>query len=290
MSRGGRSVLVTGANSGIGRATALELARAGYDVIGSARDREKATALQRAATAKGLAVRTVLGDVADPEDCARMVEETVALTGGGPWALVNNAGYAQGGAVEDVEDDAVRAQLEVNLVAPARLARLVLPHMRAAGGGGIVNISSLAGRVSSPLVGWYAASKHGLEAVTDALRIEVETMGVRVVLVEPGGFGTGIWDGARLPAHASHPTYAAGYDRARSATGRGGTLLPDPIWVARVVRIALVSPVPLARYLVGVDAVGGVLGQKLLPTALTDQLKGLAAGLRRWPLAGGRHP
>jgi len=279
-----RSVLVTGANSGIGRATAFELARAGYDVVGTARSADKAAGLRDEASAAGLTVRTVLGDVSDAEDCARMVAETEVLTDGGPWALVNNAGYAQAGAIEDVDDAAARAQLEVNLIAPVRLARLVLPGMRRAGGGRIVNISSLAGRVSSPMAGWYAASKHGLEAASDALRIELDSSGIRVILIEPGGFGTGIWGDAKVPAEPADPSYAAAYARTQQATGRLGTLFPDPVWVGRVVRVALASPLPLARYLVGVDAVGSVLGEKLLPTRVTDYVKGLAAGLRRLPL------
>ena len=107
--------------------------------------------------------------------------EIAGMTGGGPWAVVNNAGYAQSGAVEDVSDEQVRAQLETNVVAPMRIARLVLPAMKSRGEGRIVNISSVAGRTSQPLMGWYCASKHALEAVTDALRMEVEPDGVRVV-------------------------------------------------------------------------------------------------------------
>src|SRR5439155_23686294 len=122
------------------------------------------------------------------DSCARAVEEVGAL-----HALVNNAGFAQSGAVEDVSSDLVRKQLETNVVAPMRLARLVLPGMRERGEGRIVNISSIAGRLSIPLMGWYAASKHALEAVTDALRVEVEADGVRVALVEPGMFATQVW-------------------------------------------------------------------------------------------------
>ncbi len=103
--------------------------------------------------------------------------------------MVNNAGFAQAGAVEDVTPEQARYRLEVNLVAPARIAQLVLPGMRARGDGRIVNVSSIAGLVSTPLMGWYGASKHGIEALSDALRVEVAPFGVKVVLVEPGGFG-----------------------------------------------------------------------------------------------------
>ncbi|HET6816160.1 MAG TPA: SDR family oxidoreductase [Mycobacteriales bacterium] len=281
----GQTVVVTGANSGIGLATALELATAGYDVIGTARSQDKADVLHEAATDRDLRVRTVLLDVADAESTAKGFAEIAAMTDGGPWAVVNNAGLAQAGAVEDVDDDAVRYQLEVNLVAPARIARLVLPAMRERGDGRIVNISSIAGRMSLPLMGWYCASKHGLEAMTDALRMEVAPYGVKVSLVEPGSFGTGIWEGARYPESASTDNYAGAYDRAKRATTSGTRVMPDPVWVARTVRLALGTPVPLARYLIGADAVGGVLVERLVPTAVSDVVKGMVTGVRRLPFS-----
>jgi NAD(P)-dependent dehydrogenase (short-subunit alcohol dehydrogenase family) len=280
----GRTVVVTGANSGIGLATAVELAAAGYDVIGTARSPDKADVLRDAAAERDLQVRTVLLDVADAESTAKGFAEIDAITDGGPWAVVNNAGLAQAGAVEDVDDDDVRYQLEVNLVAPARIARLVLPGMRRRGDGRIVNISSIAGRMSLPLMGWYCASKHGLEAMTDALRMEVAQYGVKVSLVEPGSFGTGIWEGASYPDDPGTPEYATAYERARRTTVSGARVMPDPVWVARTVRLALQSPIPLARYLIGADAVGGVLAERLVPTALTDMVKGVVTGVRRLPL------
>jgi NAD(P)-dependent dehydrogenase (short-subunit alcohol dehydrogenase family) len=282
----GRTVVVTGANSGIGLATAVELAAAGYDVIGTARSPDKAEVLHDAAAERDLQVRTVLLDVADAESTAKGFAEIDAITDGGPWAVVNNAGLAQAGAVEDVDDDDVRYQLEVNLVAPARIARLVLPGMRRRGDGRIVNISSIAGRMSLPLMGWYCASKHGLEAMTDALRMEVAPYGVKVSLVEPGSFGTGIWEGARYPGTACTESYAGAYDRARRTTVTGAGIMPDPVWVARTVRLALGTPVPLARYLIGADAVGGVLVERLVPTAISDLVKGLVTGVRRLPFSG----
>jgi NAD(P)-dependent dehydrogenase (short-subunit alcohol dehydrogenase family) len=242
--------------------------------------------LRDAAAERDLQVRTVLLDVADAESTAKGFAEIDAITDGGPWAVVNNAGLAQAGAVEDVDDDDVRYQLEVNLVAPARIARLVLPGMRRRGDGRIVNISSIAGRMSLPLMGWYCASKHGLEAMTDALRMEVAPYGVKVSLVEPGSFGTGIWEGARYPETASTESYAGAYDRARRTTVTGAGIMPDPVWVARTVRLALGTPVPLARYLIGADAVGGVLVERLVPTAISDMVKGLVTGVRRLPFSG----
>jgi NAD(P)-dependent dehydrogenase (short-subunit alcohol dehydrogenase family) len=278
-----KSVVVTGANGGIGLATAVELARAGYDVIGTARSEAKASDLRRAADAAEVPVRTALLDVADADSTEAGFAQIAEMTGGGPWALVNNAGFAQAGAIEDVSDEAARYQLEVNVVAPARIARLVLPAMRERHDGRIVNVSSIAGRLTTPLLGWYCASKHALEALSDALRIEVGDYGVRVVLVEPGAFGTGIWAGARYPDEPRTPEYAAAYERGRTATTRGSLLMPDPKWVAWTIRVALASPVPLARYLVGMDAYGGVVAETLAPTLVTDWVKGVTSGVRRLP-------
>jgi NAD(P)-dependent dehydrogenase (short-subunit alcohol dehydrogenase family) len=281
-----KSVVVTGANSGIGLVTVLELAAAGYDVIGTVRSPAKADLVARAADERDVTARTVQMDVDDEDSCRSALDEVAALTDGGPWAVVNNAGYAQSGAVEDVTDAQARAQLETNVVAPIRIARLVLPRMRERGDGRIVNISSVAGRMSTPLMGWYCASKHALEAVTDALRMEVEPDGVRVVLVEPGMFGTDIWSAAKeggFPA-ASSARYAAAYARAEAVSHRGADRLPDPVWVARTVRVALANPVPLARYVVGADAVTGILAETLAPTVVTDYVKTVTSGLRRLPV------
>ena len=274
------SVLITGANSGIGLVTALELAAAGWDVIGTARTAQKAAHVVEVAEERGLAVRTVLCDVDDAVSCARAVKEAEQLTEG-LGALVNNAGYVQAGAVEDLSDELVRAQLETNVVAPIRLARLVLPGMRERGTGRIVNVSSVAGRLSTPLMGWYAASKHALEAVTDALRMEVEGDGIKVSLVEPGMFATDIWSATESTAFppASTARYAAAYARGQ-ALGARSHKLPDPVWVARTIRLALSNPVPLARYVVGADAVGGILAERVLPTVITDYVKAITSGLR----------
>jgi len=234
-----------------------------------------------AAQERGVTLATVECDVSDAASTEQAFAQVAARTGGGPWAVVNNAGYAQPGAVEDVDDDAVRRQLETNLVAPMRIARLVLPAMRARGGGRIVNVSSIAGRVSSPFFGWYCASKHGLEAATDALRMEVARFGVRVALVEPGGYGTGIWaEGVSNVPGRETSAYADVYDHTIDLTMRSSARMPAPVLPARVVRLALESPVPLARYVVGLDAVGGIAAERLLPTTVTDLVKRQLFGLR----------
>lgn len=281
-----KSVVITGANSGIGLITAIELAKAGYEVYGTARSAEKVAGLEKAAAGKGADVTGIVCDVSDAESCEQGFAEIAERTGGGPYAVVNNAGTAQAGAIEDVSDDLARQQLEINLVAPARVARLVLPGMRERGTGHIINISSIAGRMSVPMMGWYCASKHGLEAMTNALRVEAAASGVKVTLIEPGSFGTSIWEagGGSMPT-ASDPVYAAAYRRSTQVTA-SDSLMPDPVWVARTIRLALASPRPLARYLIGIDAVGGAIAEKLVPTTVTDTVKGYVTGLRKLPFVG----
>jgi NAD(P)-dependent dehydrogenase (short-subunit alcohol dehydrogenase family) len=272
------SVVVTGATSGIGLVTAIELAKAGYDVIGTARSTESAEHLLTQATHDQVTIKTMLCDVADPASTLRAFTEITTMTGGGPWAVVNNAGYAQAGAVEDVDDEA-----EVNLVAPARIARLVLPAMRQRRSGRIVNISSVSGRIAVPFIGWYAASKHGLEALSDALRIEVAKFGVHVVLIEPASFGTAIWEkGAATLPNRDASAYRQTYELAADTMYRAATL-PQPLPVAQTVLRALQARRPRPRYLVGQQARPNVLLDALLPTRVSDYAKAVATNLRTAP-------
>jgi NAD(P)-dependent dehydrogenase (short-subunit alcohol dehydrogenase family) len=285
MSRKG-AVLVTGASGGIGQVTALELARRGWDVVGTVRSPAKGASLQDAAARQGLHVRTVQLDVTDAAQCAEVVGETIGMVGE-LSALVNNAGHAQTGAIEDVSDEEALAQLQLNLLAPARLSRLLLPHFRERGGGRIVNMSSMAGRFTLPLAGWYSASKQGLEAISDALRLEGADFGVRVILIEPGSFRTDIWArGSESFPDPAYPGYAKAYERSALITGNQ-RLMPDPIWVARTVAHALSTAAPRARYLLGADALTGVVATAVLPTVVTDAVKGAALGLNAarilWP-------
>jgi NAD(P)-dependent dehydrogenase (short-subunit alcohol dehydrogenase family) len=279
-----KSVVVTGATSGIGQATVLALARGGFDVIGTARTVAKAAELRTLADRQGVGVRMVVLDVADAESTVRGFTEIATMTDGGPWAVVNNAGIAQPGAVEDIDDERGRLQLETNLIAPTRIARLVLPSMRERRDGRIVNISSISGRISTPLLGWYCASKKGLEALSDAMRMEVAQFGVKVVLIEPGSFSTGIWQKGvcSLPRGKHHSAYGDSYDMADDLLFRARSL-PDPAPVAETVRRALEASQPRARYLVGMDAKVGAVLDTLAPTALSDYAKTIATGLQTPP-------
>ena len=265
--RAGQTVLTTGANSGLGLATVVHLAKIGFHSVGSVRSEAKALAVNEAASRAGVGVHTVLLDVTDPEGCATVVEQTR------PWAVVNNAGYSRLGAIEDVTDDAVRGQLETMLVAPMRLARLALPFMREEGEGRVVNISSIYGLASTPFSGWYQASKHALEGASDALRMEVARDGIKVVLIEPGGFKTGIWDEVEEDvAGLAGSKYEAGYERTRNLLRRLTGFMGEPETVAKAVGRALTARAPRARYRVGRDAQFVAVAQHLVPTALRDRV------------------
>jgi NAD(P)-dependent dehydrogenase (short-subunit alcohol dehydrogenase family) len=264
MTRG--TVLTTGASSGLGLATALELARRGWHSIGSVRSAEKAEVVAKAAAEAGVQVDTVLLDVTDRAACERV------LGGLDLAALVNNAGYQSTGAIADIDDDEASRSLETMTLAPMRLARLALPSMVAAGGGRIVNISSVGGRVTMPLGGWYQAAKFALEAATDALRMEMAARNIQVVLIEPGGFRTGIHSGG---VHDDSPDglvarsedYADAYLRMRRVISP--RLMGDPARVGRLVAKVLDVRSPRARYVIGADA-RLLIAIQHLPTSVGD--------------------
>ena len=246
-----RVVLITGCSSGIGRALAESLAKAGWTVYAGARS---ASARQQLARAGCLPLEL---DVCDDSQCqsavARIDSEQDHLD-----ALVNNAGFGLHGALEEVALDVARQQFETNLFAVARLCQLVLPGMRARGGGHILNMSSMGGRITFPGGSFYHASKHALEAMTDALRFEVAGFGIHVVLIEPGPvrstFGrTGI---ETLASHTRYPAYAELHASIRAGLtstfeGPGSELSSTPQEVAEICRQALDQAEPLPRYVVG---------------------------------------
>ena len=179
MSEPSKAVLVTGCSSGIGRATALRLGRAGWNVYASARRPETIADLRDAGC------QTLALDVTD-EQSMRAAVDSVEQAQGAVGVLINNAGYSQSGAIETVPLDAVRRQFETNVFGLVRLTQLVLPKMRAQRWGKIVNIGSMGGRLSFPGGGHYHATKHAVEAISDAMRFELRGFGIDVVLLEPG--------------------------------------------------------------------------------------------------------
>ena len=243
-----RTVLITGCSSGIGRATAYAFLDEEWRVYATARDPADVEQLGEA----GCEVGTL--DVTDPDDVERVVDRVVEEAGRVD-ALVNNAGYGQHGPLEDVDDGRLHRQFDVNLFGPHRLVRAVLPHMRAREDGTIVNVSSVAGRLSAPGMGAYAASKHAVEGYSDALRLEVASLGVDVSVVQPGPVETSFRDrvGDELDRLDRTDAYADVYDLQEDASllGGDGPFAVHPAAVAEAVVEASVSPDPEPRYVVG---------------------------------------
>jgi NAD(P)-dependent dehydrogenase (short-subunit alcohol dehydrogenase family) len=273
---------VTGANSGIGLATVLRLAERGWSVWGTVRSEAKAEPLRAAARERGVGrrVHALLLDVSDHDAVVAAWPDLPDFYG-----VVNNAGTSELGAVEEVSAAQAKAQLDVNLVAPAVVSACALPGMRRRGEGRIVMVSSVAGRAAvMPLQGWYHASKFGLEALSDVLRVEVAQFGVRVAIVEPGFFRTGISGRAREQAERrlGRPgsPYAGAYRRVASLVELAERLAPAAAPVARAIVSAIESRRPRQRYIVGLDAWSTIASQPFTPRELTDLAMRLVGGLR----------
>jgi NAD(P)-dependent dehydrogenase (short-subunit alcohol dehydrogenase family) len=257
-----QAILVTGCSSGIGRSTALEAAQRGHRVFASSR---------RQADVADLAARgidTVELDVTDADSVAEAVR-TVLGAAGRIDALVNNAGYGQYGAVEDVRLAEWRRQFDVNVFGAIAVLQAILPAMRDARRGTIVNVSSVAGKVTIPFAGPYCASKHALEAISDALRVEVAPWKIRVVVVEPGPIETRFGERTRevtariLATPGPYSSFYSNAERASEKEFQRGKRRPEV--VARVIVRAIESRRPRTRYRVA------PLAKILVP------LKGLAS-------------
>jgi short-subunit dehydrogenase len=261
-----KNVLITGASSGIGLATALYLAEKGHPVIGTSRSMSRLGVLQEEASRRGLAVAAVELDINDE---AAVEEAVPRLVGerGGIDVLVNNAGYGLWGPVGSLSLDELRAQFETNFFAAVRLINVVLPGMIERGRGTIVNISSVEGRLSTPFSGAYAASKFALEGLSEALRVELWPLGVRVAVVEPGLFSTNFRKNQVIARRADSGDlpYRPYIERYRARRGRYDWLSADPVKVARVVHKIVRSRRPRFRYPVGPEARLGMLGARFLP-------------------------
>jgi NAD(P)-dependent dehydrogenase (short-subunit alcohol dehydrogenase family) len=262
VSNSDKTALVTGASSGIGEATALQLAELGYTVYAGARRVDRMSDLAE----RGIRTRAV--DVTDDRSMVALVETIIADTGRID-VLVNNAGYGLYGALEDVSIEEARRQFEVNVFGLARLTQLVLPQMRAQRNGCIVNISSMGGKIWEPLGGWYHASKFAVEGLSDSLRVEVAEFGIKVVIIEPGTIRSE-WSGIaadKLESTSANTPYAR-QAKLVGAGLRSVERLPiaaGPEVVAEVIAKAVQSPKPRTRYPAGGGARGMLLAERILP-------------------------
>lgn len=265
------AVLITGCSTGIGRATAERLAGKGHVVYATARKPETIDGLAQAGC------RTLRLDVCD-EDSMRSAVEAVERERGAVGALVNNAGYAVERAVETVPMDEVRRQFETNYFGLVRMCQLVLPRMREQRRGRIVNVSSVGGRLTFPGGAHYHATKHAVEAFSDALRFETAGFGIRVSIVEPGLIRTAFGDTATVPA----PTDAGPYADFNSAVAErvagayegimGKLAAAGPDAVAAVIERAITSRNPASRYRVTPGARVMIATRRLLPDRAWDIL------------------
>ena len=262
-------LLITGSSSGIGRAAAVEAAARGHRVFASARDPADVADLAKLGVIEPLAL-----DVTETGSAQRAVAE-VLRRAGRLDALVNNAGYGQYGAVEDVALSQWRRQYEVNVFGAIAMIQAVLPAMRKAGGGTIVNVSSVAGKVAIPFAAAYCSSKHALEAISDSLRVEVAPFGIRVVVVEPGPIATKFGDRARaevaplMGRDGPYKDFYVAAERAMETDFRRGQVPASN--VARVILDAIEARRPRTRYAVTTMAKLALPAKRLLSDRAMDR-------------------
>jgi NAD(P)-dependent dehydrogenase (short-subunit alcohol dehydrogenase family) len=277
------AVLVTGASTGIGRACAEHLDGIGFDVFAGVRKQADADALRGAGSGRIRPLTLDVTDAAAIDTAMRTVEEAVPA---GLAGLVNNAGVAVAGPLEFVTIDDWRRQFEVNLIGQVAVTQAALPALRRARGR-IVNMTSIGGRLASPFLGPYNASKFALEAVTDALRIELLQFGVGVAAIEPGAVVTPIWEKGRADAAqatASMPAealtlYGRGIEAVTRFISQAERTGVPALEVARAVEHALTARRPKPRYVVGRDAKVRLAVSRLLPTRAMDRLVVRVMGL-----------
>ena len=247
------NVLITGANSGFGLLTAATFARAGHRVHAGLRNPAKGAALKALAD-EGLPVTAIPLDVTDAASIAAAVGN--ASESGPIDVLVNNAGFEVSGPVEHLSDASLQRQFDTNVLGVARMVRAVAPAMRGRGEGLIVNLSSVAGHISAPFTGAYSASKHAVEALSEALWFELRPFGVRVALVEPGAFETSF--GANVVTESAYDEaspyrpIAARFNAAMAGFRSGPP--QEPQEVANIILALASDPDPKLRHLAGDDA------------------------------------
>jgi NAD(P)-dependent dehydrogenase (short-subunit alcohol dehydrogenase family) len=282
----GRGVVITGASTGIGAACALHLDRLGFTVFAGVRNPQDGVTLQRQGVSGLIPLLLDVTDEVLIRNAQAFVSENVG--GNGLYGLINNAGIAVVGPLEAVPIPELRRQLEVNVIGQIAVTQAFLPLIRQARGR-IVNMGSIAGRGAMPLMGPYAASKFALEAMTDALRLELQQWGIKVSIVEPGAIATPIWEksgkgAGNLETAMSmelRSLYAAVVAAVRKVVGEAAERAIAADTVAQAVEHALTASRPKTRYLVGTDAKLRALMIKLLPDRLSDAVLTWALKLPR---------
>jgi NAD(P)-dependent dehydrogenase (short-subunit alcohol dehydrogenase family) len=272
-----QSVVITGASTGIGEACALHLAKSGWQVFAGVRKQADEERLRRSGLPQLVPIYL---DVTDHDSIMAAADlVTKAIGNRGLMGLINNAGLAIGGPLEFLPLADLRQQLEVNVIGQIAVTQCFLPLLRQ-GRGRVINMSSISGRVATPFLGPYAASKFALEALTDSLRLELQPWRIEVISIEPGAVATPIWDKSlsradtmvkELPAQVN-ALYGTRLDRLREKVSKTGQQGIPSAEVARVVAEALLAKRPKTRYLVGRDAKWGALLVKLLPDRWRDWL------------------
>jgi NAD(P)-dependent dehydrogenase (short-subunit alcohol dehydrogenase family) len=275
--------LVTGSSTGIGRACALGLDRLGFKVFAGVRADEAGEGLRREASGP---LEPLILDVTDPEHVARAADRVSREAGYGLAGLVNNAGIGVGGPLEVVPVSDFRRQIEVNLIGQVAVTQAFIPMLRRARGR-LVFISSIGGLLVTPFMSPYHASKFGIEAVGDALRMELRPFGVKVSIVEPGAIATPIWEKGSATAKAvrgslspeGEELYGKSLARAEEMLGQNAERGAPPEKVAKVVVHALTARRPRTRYLVGADARTMATLKRVLPDRVRDRLVARATGI-----------
>lgn len=269
-----KTVLITGASGGIGKATSLYLASKGFSVIATSRSDERLSSLRSEAAELGFSLTGAELNINNESDVEQVLPNLIDSVGGTVDVLVNNAGYGLWGPVASLSEEEIRNQFETNLFAAFRLTKAVLPGMMKQRSGVIVNVSSVLGRMGTPFNGAYASSKFALEGLSESLRVELWPFGIRVAVVEPGLFKTGFLDNQveGVAARSEDSPYLPYINRYEKRHRRFGILSDDPVKVSKVIHKIIRSKYPAFRYPVGKEARLGILGARILPERLFQAL------------------
>lgn len=268
--------VITGSSSGFGLLTAVELARRGYRVVATMRDLNRRDKLEQAAKAAGVSDRLDVRclDIANTEAVPAVIEGIVR-DHGRIDVVVNNAGFAMAGFAEDVKLTELRQQFETNFFGHVAVTKAILPTMRAQHSGHIIMVTSVTGRSAHPTLSSYSSSKFALEGWTEALRMEVKSLGIRVVLIEPGAYETDIWTRNAKVSHGSLDGKSPNAERGRrfrDHVQKGGIKKADAREVAKLIARVAEDRNPKLRYVAGRDAHMQLFFKAVVPWRLYEKM------------------